>query len=144
VRPSIRGGVPVLSHNSHRIKGCRCPKYRADIVRIGDLVEDQQRSVIVIRQRECIGQPNLLQRRNLKHQALMRRVFRDETRQIVHFGILHRQAIRHDNLADFLPRAPQIDKAAFGIVERGINGVASVKFGIATGNGGATASVALM
>ena len=104
--PPIRVARAVLRHNSHRIKRRSCPEYRTDIVRIGDLVEDQQWPVIVIRQRECIGQPDLLQRRNLKYNTLMWRIFRHKTRQIIHFGILHRQAVRHDNLTDFLPRAP--------------------------------------
>ncbi len=119
--------VAVLRDDRRRIERRRRAQHRADIVRIGDLVEDNERTLalrihLFLQQ---VAEMDILERVDLDHQPLMRRVARDESREVGDVRIADRNHRRQVELAQCLARAPDALDVAFGVGERGENGVAA-------------------
>ena len=121
--------MPILRHDPKRIKGRSRAQNRAHIVRIGHLIENEERPVVPRPFGEQITQPHFLKRFNLKHQALVRRVPRDHPAQISNVGIDDLQILGDNDLAHLFARAPQLAERAIGVVHRGINGMTPPKTG---------------
>ena len=115
--------VSVLRHQPERVEGRGRAHDRAQIVRIGHLVEDHERSRVVAALLEEVGAPQLLQRLHLRHQSPMRRVGRDQAAGVGHVGIDHRQHRRQLQRGQRLARAPELPHGALRVGERGGNRV---------------------
>ena len=102
-------------------------QHRTDIVRVGDLVEDDERprASRVDLVLEEVAEVDFLERIDLDHEALVRGIARDESRQVGDVGVADRNHRRQVELAQRFARAPDAFYGALGVGERGENGVAS-------------------
>lgn len=136
--------MAILRHHSNRIEGRRRTENRAYIVRVGDLIEDQDRPVIIFMGVENIGQPDILQRGYFRHNALMRRILRNKARQIGSFAKLEGNPLRHVDMRQGFTCSPDFQDSTLRVFKRGDDGMASPEFGVATCLGGAAAALAFM
>ena len=88
----------------------------ADIVRIGDLVEDQQQRFFG-RIGEQVGKPDILERLDLDHHALVRRIGGNQAAEVGGFGHDHRGILRKLHEVRGFARCPGLEQAPLGIVE---------------------------
>ena len=84
--PGFRRRVPVLGDQAERVEGRRRAQDRADIVRIGDLVEHDQ-GPPVLGPVEQIGEQDVVEPLDLGDHALVRRVARHQPAEIGDVGI---------------------------------------------------------
>ena len=102
--------VAVLRHQRAGAKGRGPAHDRADIVRIGDLIEDDDRAVFAIARRfgEDIAEPDQFERFDFEHEALVRRIGGHQPAQIMIIAILDVEAPGDD---DGLGGVPASDTA---------------------------------
>jgi hypothetical protein len=102
---------------------------RADIVRVGHLVENHQRASLGLF--EHFIERHIVERGAFEHETLMGRIARHEARQIDRLGIFHRQFTRQFSIMviehglNRLARAPQLLGGAVGVGEGGLDRVAA-------------------
>ena len=121
------GAVTILRDDRGRIERRRRAQHRTDIVRIGDLIEDDQRALAVrvnllLQQ---IAEKHVVERVDFDHQSLMRRVARNESRKVGDLGIGNGNHRRQVELTERFARAPDALYGAIGVGERRQNGVAT-------------------
>ena len=119
------GRVAVLGDEAERAERRRRAQDRADVVRIGDLVEHDQRARVVLALREEVGEPHVLERLDLGDDALVRGIGGDELSQVGDVGVGHRDLGGHVELRGGLPGQPQLAHGTLGIGERGGDRVAA-------------------
>ena len=98
--------VAVLRDDAERIERRRRAQDRADIVRIGHLIEHQQRPAVLRALLEQIAEPDILERLDLGDDALMRRVAGHQPAEIGDVGIDDREDRRQVERRQRLARAP--------------------------------------
>ena len=119
-----RRRMAILGYDPDRTERGGGTQDRSDIVRIGDLVEDEQHSTIW-RLRQHVSQPNILQRLDLDHYPLMRRVMRHHPSEIRRFGHDDRHFRRELHEVGRLACGPRLQHLAVGIIERSGNSMLS-------------------
>src|SRR3546814_15103388 len=87
--------VAILRDDRRGVERRRRAEHRADIVRVGDLIENDERALAVgvdllLQQ---IAEIDAFERVDLDHQSLMRGVARDESREIGDLGIADRKSV---------------------------------------------------
>jgi hypothetical protein len=82
----VRGG---LRHQRHRVERRGRPQYRPDIVWIGDLVEHDDRAARVAV--DHVAEMQLVEREAFEHEALVRRIARDEPAEVGDLGVFERK-----------------------------------------------------
>jgi hypothetical protein len=112
------GRVAVLGHDSERAECRRRAEDRADVVRIGDLVEDEQHGALAGRVKKAI-QPDIVEHLDLDHHALVRRIVGNEPTKVRRLGKSHRQLLGECHRGRSLSRRPGAEDLALRIVERG-------------------------
>ena len=110
--------MTVLGDNAERAERGRRAQDRADIVRIGDLVEHEQNRPFA-RALEHIVEPHFLERLGFDHHALVRRVVGNQSAEICDFGERNRQVRGKLHERCRLARRPRAQHPAVGVVERG-------------------------
>ncbi len=116
--PRFGRGVPVLGDQGESVEGRSRAKDGADIVRIGDLVEDQKRPPLggVL---QDVGEQKIVQPLDLGDQPLVRRVLRHEPAEIGRIGKGERHVLGQMHLRRRLAGRPDPDDVAIGIGECG-------------------------
>ena len=84
--PAFRWRMTILSDDTHRAEGGRRAKDRAEIMRVRDLVQNQENGAI-FRILEKSVEPHVVQRLNLDDDALVRRIAGDQARRILRSGL---------------------------------------------------------
>ena len=123
-RPAFGRGVAVLRDDSDRPERRGRAQDRADIMRIGDLVEHQQDRAIA-GLAEHVAKPDVLQRLDLDDHALMRRVVRDQPAEVGDVGQGDRDFLRETHEIRRVARCPGAQDLALRIVERRGDGMLS-------------------
>ena len=122
--------MAILGDDTKRIERRRRAQDRADIVRIGHLIEHQQRPPIVRALLQQIDQEDILQRIDLDDDALVRRVLRHQPPQIGRLGEGHRHLRREGpERLRRLARRPDAADRPLGVGEGGGDGVPSPETG---------------
>ena len=109
--------MPVLRDKRGGIEGGRGTEDGAEIVGIGNLVENYQRAPRI--GVEHFGEVDVLERLAVEHQALMGRVARDQAGEVGGVGVLDRE-IRGQlavERGDAFARGPQLAVPALGILQ---------------------------
>ena len=116
-RARFRRGVTVLRDDRRGTERRGRAQDRADVVRVGHLVEHQHRPAVLA---DHVIEEYVLQRRAFEHQPLMRRIARDQPGEIVRIGILDGKIRRQFAVEgiDALTRRPQLAVLALGVLER--------------------------
>jgi hypothetical protein len=85
--------MTILCNDADRPERCRRTQDRADIVRVGHLVEDEKHCTVGSVRQQIID-PDFLERLNLDDDSLMRSVIRYEAAKIGSFGKRNRDLLR--------------------------------------------------
>ena len=123
--------MAVLGDDRGGIEGSRRPQYRADIMRIGDLIEQQQRSIALLVQ--YLTEPDVGQGINIGDHALMRGIARNHPAEIRDIADYHGDIGRNFQRRQRLARDRNFLDHPIGIVERCLDRVPSPEFETATG-----------
>ena len=110
--------MAVLRDDPDRAERRRRAQDRADIMRIGDLVEHQQHPALRGFGQQ-VAEPHVLEWLDLDHYALVRRVGGDHPAEIGHLGAHHDEVLGEIHEARSLERGPRFQHPPLGIVERG-------------------------
>ena len=109
--------MAVLGDDPDRSEGRGRAQDRADIMRVGDLVEDEQHGAFR-RVAEHVVEPDILERLDLDHHALVRRVVRHQPAEVGDVGEGHRNVLGELHEPRGFARRPGAKHLALGIVER--------------------------
>ncbi len=90
---------------------------RADIVRVGDLVENQEQGALA-GVAEDIAKPDVFKRLDFDDHPLVRRIVRDQPAEVGHVGERYRNLLREAHEPGAFARRPGLEYAPQGIVER--------------------------
>jgi hypothetical protein len=121
--------VAILGDQRGHVERGATAQNRADIVRVGHLVEQHQSAAFGFIQH--VIQRHIIQRQAFQHQALVRRVARHQPGQVHRLGIFHRQVARQFGVMivqHFLDRfacAPQLLGRAVRVGQRRFHRVAA-------------------
>ena len=126
--------VPVLRDDAERVERGGRAQDGADIVRVRDLIEHQQRPA-VRRLVEQVGEQDVVQTLDLRDHALMRRVARHQPAEIGGVGEGDRDAGIDVEFRRRLARRPDADDRPLRIGERRTHGVAAPEAGAVLGLG---------
>jgi len=133
-RSGFGRGVPVLRDHAQGVERRRGAQDRADIVRIGDLIEDEQRAMI-LRLIEEVGEEKIFEPLDLDDDALVRRVARDEAAEIGDVGESERDGGVDLVAGGGLARREDPHHPPLRIGERGGDGVSAPETGAVLGLG---------
>jgi len=107
----------VLGDDADRAERGGGAEDRADIVRVGNLIEHQQDGTFGGLGQQ-VAEPQIVERLDLDHHALVRRVGRDHAAEVGAFGPHHHQILGEVHQCRGLKRGPRFQHPAIGIVER--------------------------
>jgi len=110
-------GMAILRDDSDRPEGRRGTKDRADIVRVGDLVEHQKDRALLCLVQQPV-EPHVLERLDLDDDALMRRVGRNQSSKVRRLRHGHGDLLGQLHVIRGLAGGPRSKHLAIGIVER--------------------------
>ena len=97
---------------------------RADIMRVGDLIEDQQHGPLS-RAAQDFVEPDLLERLGFDHHALVWSVARNQPAEVGDVGECHRNLLGKLHRRGRIARRPRAQDLPPGIVECGSDGVSA-------------------
>src|SRR6476660_4524545 len=116
--------MAVLGDNTDRSESRRGAQDRSDIVRVGDLVEDEQHSLFASAAQKPI-EPCVLERLDLDDHALVWRVMRNQPAEVGNVRQRDRYVLGKLHEGRCLAGCPGLQYLAIGIVERGGDSVLS-------------------
>ncbi len=125
-------GMAVLCDDAKRIERGGRAQDGADIVRIGDLIEHDDRPArgfVALAFLQQIAQPDVVERLDFRDNALVGRVARHHPAQVSHIGIDDGQDGRQLERGNGLARAPDLANHPVRVGERRGDGVAAIKAG---------------
>ena len=122
--------MPVLGDDPDRSERRGRAQDRADVMRVGDLVEDQQHGALS-RAAQDLVEPDFLERLGLDDHALVRRVARDQAAEVGDVGQRHRNLLGELHRRGRVARRPRAQDLPPRIVERGCDRVLAPQPGTA-------------
>ena len=114
--------MAVLGNDPDRPERGGGAQNRADVMRIGDLIEDQQHGTLS-RAAQDFVEPDLLERFGFDHHALVGSIARNQPAEVGDVGECHRNLLGKLHRRGRIARRPCAQDLPPRIVERGCNGV---------------------